>query len=242
MRGTPHNTGEVLRAALALRRRAVRALERLPRDPVGPRRAADRRPGAHEPLLAPVLSGRDRRQPRRRALHRRGRGLPQLHVRQVRRRGAAPALRRRVPGLRRAVGRRCCARSTTRRRARRGSTRTRCAELAEALGIDAERFERDRARVQRRDRAGGDVRPGGQGRAAHRGPGRAEVQLGAAARRAAVRRVPGHVRDHVHVRRPARRRRRARARPRRPPAARASTPPASWSAACSSTTTRAAPG
>ena len=49
----------------------------------------------------------------------------------------------------------------------------------------------------------------------------AEVQLGAGDRHAAVRRVPGDVRDHVHVRRPARRRRRARAGPRRPPAPRA---------------------
>ena len=63
----------------------------------------------------------------------------------------------------------------------------------------------DRARVQRRDRAGG-VRPGGQGRRAHRRAGRAEVQLGAADRGAAVHRLPDHVRDHVHLRRRARRR------------------------------------
>ena len=83
----------------------------------------DRRPGADQPLLAPVVSGRDRRQPRRRALHRRGRGLPQLHLREVRRRGAqaaAPASRSRSSTPARC---RCCGRSTTRRRA---PTRGRC--------------------------------------------------------------------------------------------------------------------
>ena len=77
----------------------------------------DRRPRDHEPLLAPVLSGRDRRERRRRALPRRGRGLPQLHLREVRRRGPAPARGHRRAGLRRQDGRPCCARSTTRRRA-----------------------------------------------------------------------------------------------------------------------------
>ena len=61
-------------------------------------------------------------------------------------------------------------------------------------------------------RSGRRVRPVGQGRQAHRGHRAAEVELGAADRRAAVHRLPHHVRDHVHVRRRARRRRRARAR------------------------------
>ena len=40
MRGTPYNTGEVLRSALELGAAPYGQLERLPRDPVGPRRAA----------------------------------------------------------------------------------------------------------------------------------------------------------------------------------------------------------
>ena len=200
VRGTPYNTGEVLRAALRRGAQPYGQLERLPRDPVGPRRAADRRPGADQPLLAPVLSGRDRRQPRRRALHRRGRGLPQLHVREVRRRGARaarPASRSRsstprsVPLLR------------TIDYEAPGATRVDAdslGELAAKLGIDAERFERT-VREFNAAIVAGRVRPGGQGRGPHRGAGRAEVQLGAADPGAAVHRVPGHVRDHVHVRR-----------------------------------------
>ena len=62
VRGTPHNTGEVLRAALAAGAQAYGALERLPRGPVGRGRAADRRPRADQPLLTPVLSAGDRGQ------------------------------------------------------------------------------------------------------------------------------------------------------------------------------------
>ena len=75
------------RGRAAARRAGLRALERLPRDPVGRGRAGHRGPRDHEPLFAPVVSRRDRREPARRALPRRGRGLPQLHVREVRRRG-----------------------------------------------------------------------------------------------------------------------------------------------------------
>ena len=183
----------------------------------------------------------DRGQRRRRALHRRGRRLPQLHLRQVRRRGAPPAAGHRGADLRREHGRRCCARSTTRRRAPRAWTPTRSPSWPTALGIDPERLERTVARVQRRDPAR-RLRPDGQGRQAHRGHRAAEVQLGAAGRAAAVHRLPRHLRDHVHVRRRAGGRRRARARHRRAPAAAACSRRASWSAGCSSTTTPAAAG
>ena len=48
-----------------------------------------------------------------------------------------------------------------------------------------------------------DVQPGDQGRQGHAGHHAAEVELGAAARHAAVRRLRGDDRHHVHVRRPA---------------------------------------
>ena len=133
------------------------------------RRAAHRRPRAHQPLLAPVLSGRDRRQRRRRALHRRGRRLPQLHLREVRRRGAAPAAGHRRAGLRRQHRRRCCA--------------TIDYEAPGATRVDADTLARARRGAGHRPRAAssarsrefnaairpGDVRPDGQGRQAHRG-------------------------------------------------------------------------
>ena len=221
------------------RRAGVRALERLPRDPVGRGGAADRRPRDHEPLLAPVVSGRHRRERERRTLPRRGRRLPQLHVREVRRRGAAPARGHRRADLRRALGRDAAddrLRGAGRHARRRGHAR----RAGGAAGDRRRAARADGARVQRRDPAG-PVRPIDQGRQGHRGDRAGEVQLGAGDRAAAVHRVPGHVRDHVHVRRRARRRAGARARPGRPPAG-GCTPPARSSAGCSSTTTPAGAG
>ena len=79
-----------------------------------------------------------------------------------------------------------------------------------------------------------------QGRPRHRGPGRPEVQLGQHPRRAAVRGLRGHLRHHLHLRRPQDRHRRARDRHRRRSRSPASTRRASWSAASSTSTIRAA--
>ena len=75
-----------------------------------------------------------------------------------------------------------------------------------------------------------------------RGGRAAEVQLGARARAAAVLRLRRGLRDHVHVRRPARGCRRARARYATGARWTACSPPASSSAGCSPATTPAAPG
>ena len=115
----------------------------------------------------------------------------------------------RLPALRRSDRRGCCA---TIDYEAPGATRVDAAtlgELAERLGHrPPSGLERTVARVQRRDRAPATFDPAvkdGKRTVGHRA---AEVQLGAAARHAAVPRLPGHLRDHVHVRRPARRRRR----------------------------------
>ncbi len=76
-------------------------------------------------------------------------------------------------------------------------------KLAADLGIDQSTLAADRAGVQRLDRRDRAVRRGDHGRPA-RGRRTPQVQLGPAARDAAVPRVPGHLRDHVHLRRSAR--------------------------------------
>ena len=68
----------------------------------------------------------------------------------------------------------------------------------------------------------------------------AEVELGAADRRAALYRLRRHLRHHLHVRRPAHQRPAARCRTRPTAPSRASTRRASWSAASSTTTISAA--
>ena len=241
VRGTPYNTGEVLRAALELGAAPYghwSGCHAIQWDRDAP---PIRRPGAHQPLLPPVLSGRDRRQ----------RATASASSTRARTSATTP-----TPS----TARRCCASPPGWRSS--SSTSGRCGLLRDdrlrGAGRDArrggharragrgarhrpERLERDRRASTTRRSSAADVRPGGQGRPAHRGPRRAQVQLGAAAGLAAVRRVPGHLRDHVHVRRAARGRGRARAGPRAAARSRACTRPASSSAGCSSTTTRAAP-
>ena len=82
------------------RRAALGALERLPRRAVGPERAVARRPEGRRQLPEALVSARAHRQPEGRALRRRGRGLPQLHVREVRPHGDRPAAAHRVSDLR----------------------------------------------------------------------------------------------------------------------------------------------
>ena len=75
---------------------------------------------------------------------------------------------------------------------------------------------------------------------AARGPCGAEVELGRHHRRAAVRSLSGDLRHHLHIRGRANRPQRAGDRRRRRRPCRGCSPPASWSAACSISTIRAA--
>ena len=88
------------------------------------------------------------------------------------------------------------------RHARRGR---RCASSAEALGIDPERFERTVADFNAAI-GPGEFDPAVKDGLRTHGLAVDEDQLGAGDRHAAVRRLPGDVRDHVHLRRRARRR------------------------------------
>ena len=116
-------------------------------------------------------------------------------------------------------------------------------ELAPKLeGVNAAQFPEDRARIQRRGEEGRAVRSHGQGRQGHRRHRAAEIELGAAARHAAVRRLRHDLRHHLHLRRAAHRQgNRPGARRQLPSRSPASTPRARWSADCSTSTTRAAP-
>ena len=145
---------------------SVRTLERLSQHRLGRRRAAHRRPRADEPALAPVVSARPRRQPRRRALRGRGSRLPQLHLRALRRRDPESAGLGRLPAVRRpdraaaAQGRvRMHPASPARRRRRSESSRTRSGSIAP--GSSARSADFNAARHRR------PVRPRGQGRQAH---------------------------------------------------------------------------
>ena len=73
--------------------------------------------------------------------------------------------------------------------------------LARKLEIDLDGLREDGDRVQRRRDEGRPVQPRRQGRQGHARPAAAEVELGAGARRAAVRRLRRDDRDHLHVRR-----------------------------------------
>ena len=83
------------------RRAGLRRLVDLPRGAVGHQRAAVRRPRGARQLPEALLPDRHHRQPGRRALRRRGRRLPQPHLRQVRPRGDEAAAARRGADLRR---------------------------------------------------------------------------------------------------------------------------------------------
>ena len=93
-------------------RPALRRLGRLPRRRVGPERAPFRRPEDRRPLPEALLPLRHRRGRGRQAVRGRGRGLPQLHLRQVRARDSYAAPRRRLPAIRRQDDRTSCGTST----------------------------------------------------------------------------------------------------------------------------------
>ena len=132
------------------RRLAARQLVRLPRRRLGPQRPRVRRPRRRRRLPEALLPVRHHGQRHGQALRRRGRRLPQLHLRQVRPRDPGAAGPVRLAGLRRARSCTCCATSTA------SSSVTKVAadtleELAAKLeGVDAAAFLDDDARLQRR--------------------------------------------------------------------------------------------
>ena len=150
----------------------------------------------------------DHRQPQGRALRGRGRGLPQLHLRQVRRARSSGSRseaafqifdQKTVPLLREEYR----IREITKAEA--GTIE----ELAEKLEIDpaglaAPSREFNAAVTDRRRSIPRSRRQAGPGASP------AQVQLGAAARHAALRGLRGDLRHHLHLRRPARSTRAAR--------------------------------
>ena len=243
MRGTRFNTGDGIRMALDIGAVAGRQLVRLPRRRLGPQRARVRRPRGRRRLPEAQLSVRRHGQRRRQALRRRGRRLPQLHLRQIRPRDPGAAGPVRLAGLRQQGRCTCCATSTASSRSPRCTADT-LEELAAKLeGVDADGLPR-RDRAPTTPRCAPTCRSTRTSRtaAAPMGLAGAEVELGQHARRAALRGLPGHLRHHLHLRRPAHRHRHGAGagQPtcRRSPA---STRRASWSAACSTSTIRAAP-
>ena len=85
VRGTRYNTGLGIKMALDIGRHALRPLVGLPRGGLGPERAAVRRPRGRRQFPEAQLPVGHHGQCQRRALRRRRRGFPQLHLRQVRR-------------------------------------------------------------------------------------------------------------------------------------------------------------
>ena len=92
--------------------RARRQLVRLPRRRLGPQRARLRRPRGRRRLPEALLSARRHDQRRGRAVRRRRRRFPQLHLRQVRPRHPRPARPVRLAGVRRQGRAICCATNT----------------------------------------------------------------------------------------------------------------------------------
>ena len=175
VRGTPHNTGDCIAPALEAGAAPCgdwSSCHASSGTPSAPRRGD--RELANQ--LTRRLPARDRGQRRRRAVPRRGRRLPQLHLRQV---------RQRDPRAARAVSRTSCStprtrpllrpRSTTARR--HASPRPTRSRSWPGLGVDAGRSRRDGRRSTTRGRRRASVRPGRQGRPAGRAAA-AEDQLG----------------------------------------------------------------
>ena len=222
IRGTPYNTGTMLRALLDAGAATDRRRARMPRRRDRRPRAEVRRRHRH---AARLRAARHRRQSRRRAVLRRGRGLLAEALRdlgQARRAAAGPdrLLDRRRQGARPASCRRCIPPIEA------ASIR----ELAAQLGLPAERLEATVAAFNRAVQPGAfDTRRSTT--AAPRGSRRRSRigRSGSTRRRTAA--LSAAARHHVHVSRRARERLRARARGGRRAVRRTSTRPArSWPA------------
>ena len=242
VRGTPYNTGEVLQLRARRRRAAATATgaaaTRSPWDaaapPTGDRELTNLL--SKQSLSAGIVVNRDGERFLDEGADFRNYTYAKYGAEILK-----PAGRGRLPALRRqdraaaAQGRVRLARRLPRRRPRR------VAELADALGHRSRPARPHGQRVQRRRRRR-PVRPRGQGRQAHARHRAAEVELGTAARRAALPWLRRHLRDHFHLRRRARRRPTPACSTAAASRSPACTRPASSSAACSSTTTPAARG
>ena len=188
VRGTRFNKGEGHRMAHRHRARPARPLVGLPMPCMGHERAALRRPHDRRPVPEAQLSVRHPRQRARAALRRRGRGLPQLHLRQVRPRGAASS-----PGCSpgRCSTRRssaCCA-GIPHLAHHQGDRRHLRGARAQAHRRRREGVPANRARLQRRAAARRPVQSQHPRRTAHERARHRQDQLGPQARYAAVPRL-----------------------------------------------------
>ena len=153
VRGTRFNTGDGIRMATRDRRLDARQLVGLPRRAVGDERAGIRRPRGRRPVPEALLSVLRAGQRHRQALRRRGRRLPQLHLCEIRPRGAGAAGPVRLAGLRR-QGQAPAARRVPHPPDHQGDRR-------HARGIRAEARRRERRAVpqdHRRVQRGGEAR------------------------------------------------------------------------------------
>ena len=91
VRGTRFNTGDGIRMAIDIGASAARQLVGLPRRAMGNERAGVRRSRGRRPVPEALLSVLHPGQRHRQALRRRGRRLPQLHLCEIRPRGAGAA-------------------------------------------------------------------------------------------------------------------------------------------------------
>ena len=132
------------------------------------------------------------------ALLRRRRGAAFLHLCQDRPRRARPAGRARLPDLRSEGPRRACAIRTTRRHS---SRPTRSRSLRREGRARADGAHAHGRGIQPRRAGRPAVRSAPSGRQGHQGPRDSEIELGDPHRRAAVPRLSGHLRHHLHVRR-----------------------------------------
>ena len=205
----PVNTGEVLRAALAAGARAVRRTGAAATRRVGRRRAAERRPRADQPLLAPVAipSGSSSTPTAQRFLDE-GADFRNYTYAKYGARDPGASRRHRRPAVRRQTLGRCCVTTSTTAPGDRASRRTTSRARRGRLGIDPGGLSSGRSRDSTRRSTTGAVRPDGQGRQGRR---RASTRRSPTGRSRSSRppfdAFRGDVRDHLHLRRPAHRRR-----------------------------------
>ena len=199
VRGTRFNVGDGLRMALDIGAAPLRQLVGLPRDRLGPLRAGIRRRQRRRPVPEAQLHLRPPDQRRRQALRRRRLGLPFLHLRQIRRRGAEAARPVRVAGVR-FQGVKAAALRIPHQVHDQGQREHAGGTRAQARRREPRGLPQDRARIQRRGAQRRAVRPHREGRQGHGRHRAAEIELGAGARHAAVRRLRDDVRHHIHFR------------------------------------------
>ena len=240
VRGTPYNTGDGIRMALDIGALPVGPLERLPLRAVGPQRALARRPQGRRQLPEALVPARASSSTSRaeRFVDEGADFRNYTYVKYGRavieqpRRTAFQIFDQKVVDILREEYR---IREVTKAEANTFE------ELARKLEIDVEGFVRTMTEFNAAVQTGTCLQSGRQGRQGHARHHAAEVELGAAARLAALRRLRGDDGHHVHVRRTADHDAEGASSTASSGRSRGSTPPASWWAGSSTTTTRAAP-